>query len=378
MPNIRQLMMGAAGSGGGGYTLWAWGDNSNGRGHLGLGDEIDRSSPVQVGSDVDWAQIASSSKHTHAIKTDGTLWGWGAANDGKLGMGALTSHSSPVQVGALTDWSQVAAASSDSAAIKTDGTLWTWGSNNHGQLGQGNVIYISSPVQVGALTDWSQVAGFAKNFAAIKTDGTLWTWGRNNKGQLGLGTPTAQNESSPVQVGALTNWATVSVGQEHVIATKTDGTLWFFGGDGNGKGGQGTNQVHASSPVQVGALTDWSTAVAHQRFTAATKTDGTLWTWGDDMHGGLGNEQDAGTYGRSSPVQVGALTNWSAVIQSGYAADGGLALKTDGTLWVWGEGASGRLGNSSIVNTSSPIQVGSLTTWGGAGGGGLATFGLQT
>lgn len=142
------------------------------------------------------------------------LYAWGGNGQGQLGQGNVAGLSSPTQIGSLTNWAQVSFGATFSAAIKTDGTLWTWGRNIIGQLGDGTVINRSSPVQVGVLTNWLQVScggdfsagGFS---AAVKTDGTLWLWGRNNGGQLGQGNVT--NRSSPVQVGSLTNWSQVSL-----------------------------------------------------------------------------------------------------------------------------------------------------------------------
>jgi alpha-tubulin suppressor-like RCC1 family protein len=212
-------------------------------------------------------------------------------------------------------------------------------------------------VQVGALTDWSKVSMGVQSCIAIKTDGTLWTWGNNSFGQLGQNNTTVR--SSPVQVGALTNWSGVSEapgGNNFSAAIKTDGTLWTWGAGLFGALGQG-NQADLSSPVQVGALTDWSKVSAGANICAAIKTDGTLWTWGFGNAGRLGLDD---TVSRSSPVQVGALTNWSSVAT--YASC--MAIKTDGTLWSWGFNSSyGNLGQNNATNLSSPVQVGGSTNW---------------
>jgi alpha-tubulin suppressor-like RCC1 family protein len=196
-------------------------------------------------------------------------------------------------------------------AIKTDGTLWSWGWNNFGQLGLGDTAPRSSPVQVGALTNWSKLNSSSSPYsgaAVIKTDGTLWTWGKNNTGQLGLGNTT--NYSSPKQVGALTTWSSVSMAGNYTVVS-----------------------------------------------TSAVQTDGTLWTWGSGLDGALGR---GNTTSYSSPQQLGALTNWSKT-------NGGLlcmsAVKTDGTLWAWGANSSGQLGQGNVIRRSSPVQVGAETYW---------------
>ena len=236
------------------------------------------------------------------------------------------------------------------------GGLWSWGRNDFGQLGLGNITNYSSPMQVGALITWATVAGGSNFSLALKTDGTLWSWGLNTYGQLGLGDVT--NRSSPNQIGTLTTWSKLGLGVEtnSSLAIKTDGTLWSWGQNNFGQLGLG-NTTNYSSPKQVGALTTWATVAGLQRSAVAVKTDGTLWSWGRNANGqlGLGN-----TTGYSSPVQVGALTTWS---KSSGGQDFALAIKTDGTLWSWGRNDNGQLGLGNTTDYSSPVQVGALTNW---------------
>ena len=342
----------------GASALYSWGDNVVGQ--LGLGDITSRSSPVQVGALINWYQVSGGTNYSLAIKSDGTMWAWGRSIDGQLGLGDITHRSSPVQIGALTNWAQVSAGLGDhSLAIKTDGTLWAWGRNTFGQLGLGDITSRSSPVQVGALTNWYQVSSGAAYSLAVKTDGTLWGWGYNFSGEIGDGTTTAR--SSPVQVGSLTNWSQVTSGgsaddNTYSLAVKTDGTLWAWGINTSGQLGLG-DRTHRSSPVQVGTLTNWYQVSSGTAHSLAVKTDGTLWAWGINTNGRLGLGDITS---RSSPVQVGALTNWKQV-SNGLSQV--LAVKTDGTLWAWGFNGSGRLGLGDTTARSSPVQVGVLTNW---------------
>jgi alpha-tubulin suppressor-like RCC1 family protein len=353
-----------------GAELYAWGDNSP-NGQLGDGTVVDKSSPIQVGSLTSWLHVSSAVNFSTAIKTDGTLWSWGSNYRGKLGVNNTIDRSSPVQVGALTDWATVSSQSSAfSVAIRESGGLYAWGYNTNGQLGQNDTNARSSPTQVGVLSDWSQVSAGIDSFHAIKTNNTLWGCGRNNTGRVGDGTVVYR--SSPVQIGALSNWSQVSSGS-HCIALKTDGSIWTWGSNLTGQLGDNTT-VSKSSPIQVGSLLEWAYVASGSYVSLAIKTTGSLWAWGGNDSGELG---DGTTVRRSSPIQVGALTNWGSA-SSG--SQGCLAIKTDTTLWSWGDNVDGVLGLSlpttNAGKRSSPVQIGALSNWFSSerGGHALATL----
>ena len=319
------------------------------------------------------SSVSANSADTATIPFVQELWSWGDNYGGALGQNIdqYVNRSSPVQIGALTTWYKVDGGSLFAVATKTDGTMWSWGRNNYGQLGLNISQYVnrSSPVQIGALTTWDSVSTGSYFAAAVKTDGTLWTWGSNNAGQLGTGGPLAAR-SSPVQVGALTTWYKTSSGAVHVLAIKTDGTLWAWGAGGE----LGHNDTDSrSSPVQIGALTTWANISAGGATSFAIKTDGTLWAWGNGSDGRLGLND---TNNRSSPVQVGALTAWANVAAG---IDFTVAIKTDGTMWSWGRNNIAQLGlNDTYNNRSSPVQIGALTTWANVAAGGQFAVAIKT
>jgi alpha-tubulin suppressor-like RCC1 family protein len=338
--------------------LWVWGSNRIGGG-LGTNDLVHRSTPVQTtAGGTNWKQVASGGYYNSAaIKTDGTLWTWGDNAQGALGTNDTTNRSTPVQTTAGgTNWKQVSNGLKASfvAAIKTDGTLWTWGTNIYGELGINiNGSYRSTPTQVtGSATNWKQVSCGYYQVAAIKTDGTLWTWGRNDFGQLG--TNNNANRSTPTQIfGGGTNWKQVACGYA-TAAIKTDGTLWLWGYNTSGQ--LGTNdRVHRSTPTQVaGGGTNWKQVSCGYIYVGAIKTDGTLWTWGDNYYGQLGIN-DAVQTKRSTPTQIsGGGTNWKQV-SCGFVNSS--ATKTDGTLWSWGFNANGEAGTNNTVLNSTPVQT---------------------
>jgi len=354
--------------------LWGWGDN--GWGQLGQGDTTNRSSPIQTGVLEDWVWdggVVSGDTHTLAVKIDGTLWTCGRNNNGQLGHGDIIHRSAPTQVGLLDDWSKAAGGFYHALAVKTDGTLWSWGDNFVGELGLGDQTKRSSPTQVGLDENWSKAAcGNSYHSHAIKTDGTLWVWGANNFGQLGQGH--TSHRSSPVQVGDLADWSSVDAGAGSIAAIKTDGTLWTWGYNNYGQLGLGhTSPDRYSSPVQVGGLSNWSqVSCGHYSHVLATKTDGTLWGWGYNNWGQLGLGHI--TTPINSPVQVGLLDDWSSVSAGYYHT---AATRTGGTLWTWGIGNYGQLGHGDTANYSSPVQVGVLTTWNGVDCGANYTLGLE-
>jgi alpha-tubulin suppressor-like RCC1 family protein len=294
-----------------------------------------------------------------AVKMNGTLWAWGFGTSGQLGDNTLVSKSSPIQIGSGINWKQVATGQGHSIMLKTDGTIWVTGAGTSGQIGDGTAVSKSSPVQVGNLTTWSRVSSGINHCAALKADGTLWTWGANGNGQLGDGTNV--NKSSPVQFGSQSNWSYVSCGGFNTFAINSSGELWATG-DNSVSGPLGDNTiVTRSSPVQIGTSTTWKTVSGSYAgtHTIAINTDGTLWTWGNNSAGQLG---DGTIAKKSSPVQIGSLTNWKSVTAQTNTSH---ALKTDGTLWGWGmnDNATGFICDGTAVNKSSPVQIGSLTSW---------------
>jgi len=341
--------------------LWTWGLNTSYQ--LGDGTGINRSSPVQtVAGGTNWANVSIAGLSTAGIKTDGTLWTWGYNYYGDLGTNNRTYHSSPVQtIAGGTNWSKVAVSENSKLAIKTDGTLWAWGRDEQGQLGDNASNPKSSPVQtIAGGTNWTEVSAGGYTSAAIKTDGTLWTWGANFDGKLGDNT--VINKSSPVQTAAGgTTWSKIAVGGSNTMAAiKTDGTLWMWGGNYYGQLGDNT-RIDKSSPVQtVAGGTSWRTVAAGVAHTVAIKSNGTLWTWGTNYNGEIG---DNSASHRSSPVQtVAGGSNWANVASAGYQTTA--ALKTDGTLWTWGRNNFGQLGDSTTTNRSSPVQTTAAgTTW---------------
>jgi len=334
------------------YEVYTFGANTYG--NLGVGNTTRYSSPVQVGSRSDnYASALSLGGFygTTFVKLNGSLYVAGNNTYGQLGLGDTTHRSSPVQVGA-DSWLFFVITNSGQG-VRTNGTMWVTGYNADGRLGVGDTTNRSSPTQLGAATNWTALSNGGGSLYGIR-GGALYGWGNNGSGQLGQSNTTFY--SSPVQIGGATNWSSIAAKVGFSVAGGIrGGALYMWGYNGVGQLGQ-NNVTDYSSPVQVGAGTNWAVLVTGNS-TFAIKTDGTLWAWGTNADGalGLGNLTNY-----SSPVQVGTLTTWLSV---SVGQNNAIAIKTDGTLWSWGTNGNGELGLNDLVNRSSPVQVGSTTAW---------------
>lgn len=327
------------------------------------------------GSDLDYILLRRDIFH------DGTMWAWGMNTAGQLGNNTTVSKSAAVNTsGGGNTWEALAITFPFAAGIKSDGTLWTWGSGTYGRLGSGSTASRSSPGTIaGAGTNWEEVsvAGGAYG-AAIKNDGTLWTWGRAQLGQLGDGT--IVNKSSPVTVaGGFTDWLKVSCGYTTAAAVRDNGTLWTWGSNLHGQlgnsslatGGAGDSR---SSPITTtGGGTTWKDVSGGLNFFVALKTDNTAWAWGINSFFNLG---DGTTVSKSSPVSVIGGAVWRNVAAGAFHAAG---VRLDGTLWTWGRGTYGALGSNATTHNTSPVTVtGGGTNWKTVSCGGQVTAAIKT
>ena len=399
------------------YTLWSWGLNNFGQ--LGLGDTVNRSSPVQVGTS-SWTQISVGLSSTMALRLDGALFTWGRNNNGQLGDGTTSNRFSPIQIGISISYIQISGSSSSKYAIRNDYTLWSWGLNTNGELGLNDVAPRSSPVQVNAEYKFDSISSGADHAIGKRRDGTIWSWGLNTSGQVG--DITIVSRSSPVQVGT-SSWVSVNAGYKNTFGITISGVnglqnLYAWGYNLNGEFGLG-DTAYRSSPVQLGSgqqlqyvssptqigTSSWTSISAGLSNSMAIRSDYKLFTWGDNSQLQSGyitpattlgtasktnndaqsfirstdnaliiwGANDSGQIGdntvvnRSSPVQLGvgfgnsqfAKIARAKVASAGYT----LGVKTDGTLWSWGSGVGGVLGSTATTNRSSPVQVGTLTNW---------------
>lgn len=341
-------------------TVWAWGYNGSGR--IGDGTSTQRNTPVQVVGLTNVIAIAAGQNHSMALKSDGTVWTWGNNNWGALGDGTTTDRPSPVQVNGLTSVTRIAAGALHSIALRSNGTVVTWGYNGYGNLGDGTTTYRPAIVTVNGMSNAAAIAAGEYHSLVVKTDGTVWAWGRNANGQLGDASTTQR--LVPVQVSGLTGGTAVAGGSTHSIALKSDGKMWAWGDNGVGQLGNGTTDDSsvpvlssscAAPPPPPPPPSPWIRRIAaSQTHSLAVKPDGTLWAWGRNEYGELG---DGTSIDRSAPVQAAI----SGVIQVATGYYHSLAVKSDRTAWAWGYNREGELGDGATINRPTPMPVANLT-----------------
>ena len=235
--------------------------------------------------------------------------------------------------------------------LAPDGSLWGWG-GGYSQMpdvfAQGTTTQI--PKRIGQGSDWSRIAASHMHMLALKSDGSLWGFGGNASGQLAQAGPT-NRYTVPVRIGR-DKWSQISVGAGHSLGLKTDGSLWAWGQNDRGQVGDGTRS-NKFSPTRIGSDTDWKAIQAGDFNSFALKRDGTLWGWGLDPITG-------GSVDSLVPAPIDEATNWVAMSSGDYCL---LALKSDGTLWLHGQNASSAAPDFASASVPAFVQVGKDTDW---------------
>ena len=332
-------------------TLWAWG--YNGFGQLGDGTTTDRTTLTPVLGGNGFIAVAAGGEHTLALKADGTLWAWGHNFAGQIGDGTTTDEYVPTPVLAGNGFIAVSAGGMHSLALQSDGTVWAWGYNGLGQLGDGTTTDRAIPGLVQGLPNvLTLAAGFYHNLA-LTADG-VWAWGANDDGQLGEGTYGALDpyRTSPIQVLSGGGFVDIAAGVFSSFAIQADGRTWAWGANRFGSLGLGFAASNGIFPVPTEYRSGYSLISASQGgsvHTSVVKSDGSLWGWGDNYVGQLGNgttdQQPTAAYVGPGFVQVGA---------GGVHAAG---LGPDGTLWAWGGNSNGQIGDGTTNAHISPVQI---------------------
>jgi alpha-tubulin suppressor-like RCC1 family protein/CRP-like cAMP-binding protein len=310
------------------------------------------------------AAVGGGGGHALAAKKNGTVWAWGHNAHGQLGLGRVGSPVlKPTRVPGIKGVTQTIGGEFHTVVLKKDGTVWAWGDNESGQLGTGRSgSDESSPVQVKGITDATAVDADGDHSYALLSDGTVRAWGENDEGQLGNGTTTESN--TPVRV-SIKNVAAIATGSGHALALTKKGVVLAWGDNRLGQLGIGAaTEANRTTPVKVKGLPGRATAIAAGSggdYSLALMADGTVWAWGLNAQGQLGNGSfdSKGCKCRPKPARVHGVKGAIGLAASGGA---GLALKANGTVWAWGNNEFGQLGRGVVGGKSAvPKQVEDLT-----------------
>jgi alpha-tubulin suppressor-like RCC1 family protein len=366
--SAETTLVAVSGLAGGGYSayalgrqgwVWAWGDNLEGQ--LGNGTDNNVSnSPVVVHGLSGARELAASANSAFALRRDGTVWAWGDDGQGELGDGKEEYTSErPVRVGDLRGIAEIGAGEFSAYALTADGKVWAWGDNSLGQVGQSlSVPGTDVPVRVNGLSGAVQLAAGASTAYVLTTDGKVWAWGDNSFGELARPEPFAGSEF-PVEVNGLGGGAVaVAAGADAGFALLRDGTVRSWGDGSFGELGTGscpsahpTNCPGSYRPTTVRHLNHVKALAAGTYAGYALETNGTVWAWG---YGGYGQLGDGSRASSDVPMRVSGLAH---VVMIAAGSNAAYALETNGTVWAWGYGGYGQLGNGSGASSEVPVRV---------------------
>ena len=336
-------------------TVWVWG--TNGAGELADGSVAVGNIPVEVPGLTNISAVAAGFLHGLALGADGSVWGWGGNDKYQLGDTSRRDALTPKQVSGLPAMAAVAAGLWSSFAIDRNGQLWSWGSNGtSGQLGTGVTSGFQTPRALTALSDVTRIAARNEHALAVKRDGSVWSWGSNGYGQLGDGT--TFNRSTPVRVVGLTDVTAVSAGSFHSLALDLSGAVWSWGYNFVGQLGDGTD-TNSLTPVRVSGLSNVVAIAAGDNLSCAITTDGRLWTWGLNDSGQLGD----GTLFWWWPYPS-AIPDLAGFQSLSCANNFAVAMRSDGTVWTWGRNFEGQLGDGTFAAHNQPVLAANETLTG--------------
>ena len=338
--------------------VWAWGDDLEGQ--IGDGGAWDLSTtPVAIAGLSRIVAIAAGANTAYALQSGGVVWAWGDNSQDEVGAGAYSRQQTPQRIRAPSGVVAIAAGGWSAYALTRDGTVWAWGDDALGQLGSAGPLPRATPGPVRHLSGVMGIAAGEGNGYALRRDGTVWAWGDPSLGQLGAepcGAPGSaagrcQPSSMPVQVQGLGGVTAIAAGADTVYALRRDGSVWAWGDDGFGALGTHTRRQFVDRPTRVRGLAHVVAIAAGSATAYALLSDGSVWAWGRGIDGELGDGEPAN---RSVPTRV--LTR-SPVVQVGGGGAMAYALDRQGRIWAWGSGLYGQLGNGYLVSLDEPTRV---------------------
>ena len=362
-------------------TVWTWGANFDGKLGLGETNDLRTLTPVEVngagniGYFNSVKAIMGGEIHNVALKSDGTVWCWGWNAFGQLGNGTTNDSWVPAQAGLtatppMTNVVKLGGRPYFTLAEKADGTIWAWGMNQFGQMGNGTLtpfgsppnsvpVMVSNSLPGGPINGALQITCGYQFGAALATNGTVWTWGSGTHGEQGTGSTTTNYISVPVP--GLTNITQISAGWFHILARKSDGTVWAWGNNASGEVGDGTTN-NDFAPVRVLNVSNIVAVSGGDSHSSALAADGTIWKWGRNDVGELGiNAADNNAH----PLPVKLATDkfgnvFSNVVMMAARDYHNIAVKADGSVWMWGANDQGQCGDGTQNDAWRPVPVAGL------------------
>lgn len=324
-------------------TLWTWGDSTYGRDY-----NLSRiyEFPTKLNNISDVKEVSIADKYYMALKNDGTVWAWGDNSSGQLGNGTTDSITKPIMIQGLSDVKSIASCEKTSLAVKNDGTVWAWGDNTYGLFGNGTFVNSNVPLKIDNFSAVKSISVGDDHVLAVKDDGTVWAWGANSMGQLGDGTEASK--SIPIKVPGLIDISDVISEGLNSFAIKNDGALF---GWGYSISFAQENGQHVTSPVRVSGLSNVKDMVLYERLNNADKNayiytvnkDGTVWK-------SILNLCAAD----NSIEQLSGLSDFKSITSTGL-------IKNDNTLYCWGDNMYGQLGDGTYIMKEYIVRVVGLT-----------------
>jgi alpha-tubulin suppressor-like RCC1 family protein len=336
-------------------VLSCWGSNASAQ--LGLGDNAQRRTPQQVGSDADWFDVAAGDRHSCGLRAPGKLYCWGDNSHGQLGTGGTRSRSVPVRVGRLDDYSAIACGGDNCCARRGGGELLCWGANANGNVGVGAAsTLVNSPTRIAADATFTQVCVAAAHSCAIRSDGALFCWGHNGAGELGLGSSRA-DRTQPTRVGTATDWSSVALGRTHSCGIRNGELLCWGGNDhaqvGMGREGPDGVPLVIDQPARVVTTFDWVEVAAGGDESCARETGlgMPVQCWGRGDSGQLGTGiKDVSDMPQPVPQSAGFR---GLALGSAFSC----ALDLERAVFCWGDNSQGQLGQADTMLRGQPTPV---------------------
>ncbi len=328
----------------------------------------DNSGSYTPGYDLDTATF----HEIYARQLEGDLWSWGLNDERQLGNSGEAFNPSPAKLD-IKDAIALACGMGHSLIVRKDGSVWSWGFNDYGQLGIGTLSDKSQPGKISGLSSIIAVAAGARHSLALKlAAGTVYSWGYNRSGELGIGS--REDQASPQIVMGLPACIDLAAGNGHSLALTQSGQVYAWGSNYYGQCAHPAKNYILATPRLVPGLRNVVAIGAGDHHSLALTRDGSVWAWGNNASGQLGFDPAL----QSDSSAVRRITALSDVVDIAAHGVYSIALRRDSTVWLWGNNYLGTLANGSRSNSWQPVKVPTIAAAVAVAGGGSHVFALRS